>query len=109
MIGDLLTGTNPAASWTLALVLLFVVSVVVGLLLWLVIRTAVDIKATVAEIWVRGQRVANNTIHIAKAYEIADGVDGILHRAGRIAESAEAIKAHAETCPGCPACLLSKA
>lgn len=96
---DLITGVDPVASWILALALLAVVSFVVWLLLRLVTRTATEIEATVAEVWTRGQRVANNTIHIAKAHEIAAVVESIVGRAGRIAASAEAIKAHAESRP----------
>lgn len=104
---NLLTGAEPVASWILALVLLFVVTLVVWLLLRLVATTARDINATASVIWQRGQQVANNTVHIAKAYEIRDGVDAILVRAGSIAVSAATIKAHAEACPGCPACMLA--
>jgi len=103
-----LTGTDPVASWTLAIVVLVIVSAVVWLLLHLVATTAVGINARVAEVWAGGQRVANNTIHIAKAYEIADGVEAILGHAGKIAASTEAIKAHAASCPGCPACFLGE-
>ncbi len=106
MVIDLLTGTDPASSWILAIVILVVVSAVVWLLLHLVAITAADIKAGVAQVWAGGQRVANNTIHIAKAHEIASGVEAILKRAGGIAASAEAIRVHAETCPGCPECFL---
>lgn len=105
---DLLTGTDPVASWIVAIVVLLVVSAVVWLLLHLVAATASDIKAGVAEVWAGGQRVANNTIHIAKANEIADGVEAILRRAGGIAVSAEAIRAHAAACPGCPDCFLGQ-
>ena len=56
----------------------------------------------------RGQRVANNTIHIANLYRTHEYVQGILARAGRIAASAAAIEQHAKSCPGCPACLMSK-
>ncbi len=105
---DLLTGADPAASWILALVALVVASAVVWLLLHLVARTAIDINTGVAEVWERGQRVANNTIHISKAHEIVDALDGIRARAGGIAASAHAIKSHAETCPGCPACFLTR-
>ncbi len=108
MVSDLLTGTDPTESWILAIVTLVVVSAVVWLLLHLVATTAAGIKSGVAEVWAGGQRVANNTIHIGKAYEIADGVDAILGHAGRIAASTEAIKAHAASCPGCPACFLGK-
>ncbi len=108
MVSDLLTGTDPTASWILAIATLVVVSAVVWLLLHLIAATAAGIKSGVAEVWASGQRVANNTIHIAKAYEIADGVEAILGHAGKIAASTEAIKAHAASCPGCPACFLGK-
>ena len=108
MISDLLTGTDPAASWILAVVVLVVVSAVVWLLLHLVATTADGIKSGAAQVWAGGQRVANNTIHIAKAYEIADGVEAILGHAGKIAASAEAIKAHAARCPGCPTCFVGR-
>lgn len=104
---DLLIGADPIASWSFALAVLFVVTLVVWVLLRLVAVTARDINVTAAEIWQRGQLVANNTVHIAKAYEIKAGVDAILGRAGSILASANAIKAHAETCPGCPACMLA--
>jgi len=108
MVADLLNGADPAASWILAIVVLVVVSAVVWLLLHLVATTAAGIKVGVADVWEGGQRVANNTIHIAKANEIADGVEAILKRAGAIATSAEAIKVHAEACPGCPDCFLGR-
>lgn len=106
MVSDLLTGADPTASWILAIITLFVVSAVVWLLLHLVATTAAGIRRGAAEVWAGGQRVANNTIHIAKAYEIADGVEAILCHAGMIAASSEAIKAHAASCPGCPNCFL---
>ena len=108
MVSGLLTGTDPTASWMLAIAVLVVVSVVVWLLLYLVATTAAGIKDGAAQVWAGGQRVANNTIHIAKAYEIADGVEAILSHAGKIAASAEAIKMHAAACPGCPDCFLGK-
>ncbi len=108
MVSDLLTGTDPTASWILAIAILVVVSAVVWLLLHLVAATAARIKSGAAEVWAGGQRVANNTIHIAKAYEIADGVEAILGHAGKIAANTEAIRAHAANCPGCPACFLGK-
>ncbi len=108
MVIDLLTGTDPAKSWMLAIVVLVVVSAVVWLLLHLVATTAAGIKAGATQVWAGAQRVANNTIHIAKAHEIADGVEAILMRSAGIAVSAEAIRAHAEACPGCPECFLGK-
>jgi hypothetical protein len=101
-------GSDPILSWWTAIVVLLVVSVVVYVLLRQIITAAVAIENTVSEIWTKGQRVANNTIHIAGLYRTNDLVEGILGRAARIAASAAAIEQHAKTCPGCPACIVSK-
>lgn len=105
----LFTGTDPTASWITAIVVLFVVTAVVALLLARVIEAARAIEGELATIWAAGQRVANNTIHIAALYRTKDAVEAILGRAGRIAESVEAIRVHAETCEGCPRCMLADA
>lgn len=92
--------------WILTLAIYAVVLVVVAVLLTLIVREARRIKAGVSAIWNVGQKIANNTIHIAL-------LDTTNHVAGRILESAKgvvaataAIKAHAGECPGCPACVL---
>ncbi|HEX6143450.1 MAG TPA: hypothetical protein VFZ01_12080 [Geminicoccaceae bacterium] len=91
--------------WWLALALLLVVTLVVaGLLAWLQNR-ARAIERLVGAIWQAGQRVAANTVHVPKLYGIADAVEAILASAGRTLARAEAIEAHAEGCPGCPACI----
>ena len=100
--------TIPTELWWAAIALAAVVTVVVAVLLRLIIRTAADIEDAVSEIWTRGQRVANNTIHIPNLYKTDEIVGGILGRAGRILASSRALLAHAETCPGCPACLLGR-
>ncbi len=102
---DLISGVNPIASWWLAITIVVVVTLVVALLLSRIIKTASAINEEVSVVWANGQRVANNTIHIAALYQTADTVDSILNRAGRIANSAQAIKDHAEQCPGCPTCI----
>jgi len=104
----LLNGTDPIASWWLAIVVLLVVTVVVAVLLRMVINAAKAVDAEAAEVWARGQRVANNTIHIASLYRTSELVDRILGRAGGIANAATAIKTHAESCPGCPECIWKK-
>ena len=104
---DWITGADPFVSWWIAIALLLVVTIVVAILLTMVISTAKAIDATAAEIWARGQRVANNTIHIASLYKTRDVADSILYRAGRIAGHAEAIKEHAQNCPGCPQCIFA--
>jgi hypothetical protein len=92
--------------WWIAIVLAVVVTAVVAVLLRMIVATAADIEAAVSEIWTRGQRVANNTIHIPNLYRTNEIFGGILGRAGRILGNARSIAAHAETCPGCPACLV---
>ncbi len=101
----LISGTDPIASWWLAVVVVAVVTVVVAVLLMRIVKTAGAIDDEVATVWANGQRVANNTIHIAAIYKTYEHVEGILARAGRIAASAEAIKDHAEGCPSCPTCI----
>jgi hypothetical protein len=107
-MNHLFDGSDPVLSWWTAIVILLVATVVVYNLLRLVSRTAQRIEETVSEIWVRGQRVANNTIHIANLYRTGDLVEAILGRAGRIASGAAAIESHAKACPGCPACIFSR-
>ncbi len=92
--------------WIITLAIYGVVLLVVAILLTLIVREARRIKAGVLGIWNVGQRIANNTIHIAL-------LETTNHVAGRILESAKgivgataAIDAHAGQCPGCPACVL---
>lgn len=101
-------GTDPVAGWVAAIILLLVVTVVAWGLLRTIIAAARAIKAEVAQVWANGQRVANNTIHIASLYKTQEAVGSIIERAGGIANHAKAIEAHAKECPGCPACLLKK-
>ena len=92
--------------WMLTLAIYFVVVIYVAVLLTLIVREARRITLGVSAIWNVGQRIANNTIHIAL-------LERTNHLGGRILESAKgvvgataAIGAHAEECPGCPACVL---
>ena len=105
---DLIAGTDPTASWWLAVLVLVATTLVVAVLLRQIVATAAAIHAGVAEVWVRGQRVANNTIHIANLHRTAEAVERNLGRAGRIAVHSEAIRDHAEGCPGCPSCIWSE-
>ena len=95
--------------WWMTLGIFVVVLMVVAALLTLILREAKRIHAGVSEIWNVGQKVANNTIHIAL-------LDQTNHVAGRILASAKGIVgataqigAHASSCPGCPACVLGRA
>jgi len=91
--------------WQIALAVTLAVTLVVAALLHWLYRSARAIDRLVGAIWQAGQRVAANTVHIPQLYGIAEAVEAILARAGRIATHAAAIEAHAEGCPGCPQCL----
>jgi hypothetical protein len=93
--------------WGGSLVLGLVVIGVVALLLHLVRNTAQEIDETAGHIWTQGKLVANNTIQIPTFLSTTNSVASkILHSAGNIAEGTNAIKNHADGCPGCPACVL---
>lgn len=92
--------------WTWSLVVFTVVLVVVAVLLTLVLHAARDINAGVAAIWNVGQRVANNTIHLALLEKTNAGAEAILESAVGVIKATSAVEAHAGDCPGCPACVL---
>ena len=94
--------------WTLTLVVFVVVLVVVATLLTLILRTSHDIKRGVAIIWNVGQRVANNTIQLSLLSKTNDAAAAILTSAVGVIGATAAIKAHAEECAGCPACVLGQ-
>lgn len=92
--------------WTLSLVIFVVVLIVVAVLLTLILRTARAIKDGVSGIWNVGQRIANNTIHLALLEKTNRGAEAILQSAVGVIGATAAIQAHAGDCPGCPACVL---
>jgi hypothetical protein len=92
--------------WVATLVVYGVVLVVVATVLTLVLRAARDIRTGVSAIWTVGQQIANDTIHIALLDTTTHTVDDILKSASGIVAGTSALKAHAERCPGCPACVL---
>jgi hypothetical protein len=92
--------------WTLSLVVFGVVLVVVAVLLTLILRAARDITAGVSSIWNVGQRVANNTIHLALLEKTNSGAQAILGSAVGVIKATDAVKEHSAGCPGCPACVL---
>jgi hypothetical protein len=92
--------------WTISLVIFLVVLIVVAMLLTLIVREARRIKGGVSEIWNVGQGIANNTIHIALLEKTNFRAREILTSAAGVVGATAAIKAHAEECPGCPACVL---
>ncbi len=92
--------------WTLSLIIFGVVLVVVAALLTLILRTARDIRGGVSAIWNVGQRIANNTIHLALLEKTNSVAARILQSAVGVIGATAAVKAHAGDCPGCPACVL---
>lgn len=101
-----LTPEAVAAMWTASLVIYTVVLLVVALLLWLILRAAREIRGGVSDIWTVGQKVANNTIHIALLNKTNAVAGRILASAVGVVHATAAIEQHARGCPGCPACVL---
>lgn len=94
--------------WIISIVVLLVVTGVVALLLSLILGTARRINTAVGQIWISGQGVANNTIHIPLLATTNRYAGEILDTAKQIVGGAAAIEQHAEGCPGCPMCTLAK-
>ena len=94
--------------WIASLVIFAVVLIVVAVLLTLILRTAKQIRAGVSAIWNAGQRVANNTIHLALLDRTNHIAAGILKSAGGVAGATAALAHHASACPGCPDCVIGK-
>ena len=82
--------------WWISLGIGVVVILVVAALLTAIRRTARQINETAADIWVVGQRIANNTVHIPLLQRTNHIVDGILERASGIEEATARIEEHAE-------------
>lgn len=95
--------------WVVTLAIYAVVLVVVAVLLTLVLVTARRIRAGVSEIWNVGQQIANNTIHIALLNRTNIVAGRILGSAVGVVHATAALAVHAETCSGCPECVLGPA
>jgi hypothetical protein len=91
--------------WTISLVVYFVVVAVVAVLLTLILLTARRIRSGAAAIWTVGQKIANNTIHIALLVQTNHLTRQILGKAAATAEAVEAMERHAGGCPRCPDCV----
>lgn len=105
-----MNGPTPEAIhgvWLASLLVFTVVLIVVALLLTVIVATARRILGGVEAIWNTGQRIANNTVHIALLKDSNLAAGQILASAGGIVEATSAIHAHATTCPGCPKCVLA--
>ena len=92
--------------WAITLGIFVVVLIVVAILLTLILRTARDITGGVSAIWNVGQRIANNTIHIALLNKTNQVAAQILASAVGIVHATAAVKDHAEDCPMCPQCII---
>ena len=92
--------------WIISLVVYGVVVIVVAILLTLILRTAHQIRRGVAAIWNTGQRIANNTIHIALLNKTNFVAGKILQSAVGVVGATAAVHAHAKDCPGCPTCVI---
>jgi hypothetical protein len=92
--------------WITTLVIYAVVLVVVAVLLTLILRAAREVRSGVSTIWMVGQQVANNTIHIALLDTTNHVAAEILGSARGVVAATAAMATHAAHCPGCPACVL---
>lgn len=92
--------------WALSLAVYFAVVGVVALMLTLILRTAREIHGGASAIWTVGQKVANNTIHIALLLRTNHLASRILSAAGETAGAVAAIEQHAGHCRHCPSCVL---
>ena len=93
--------------WILSLIIFVVVLLVVATLLTLILSTAKKIHGGVSAIWNVGQKIANNTVHLAMLDRTNFLAARILESAGGVAVATDAIATHAAGCPGCPACVTS--
>lgn len=93
-------------SWVLLLLLGLVVTGVVAWLLGAILGEARAIEAGAEAIWDTGKRVANNTVHVPDLIRTNRYVDKILAAMPGLHQDLERIRKHAETCPGCPQCVV---
>ena len=91
--------------WIISIVLAFVVTAVVGLLLWMILSKAKQINAGVSQIWDVGQMIAANTIHVPALITTNATVGAIITKAPVLLEKLEQIESHAVGCENCPNCL----
>jgi hypothetical protein len=92
--------------WIVTLAIYGVVLVVVAVLLTLILRTGRQIQEGVSAIWNVGQRIANNTIHIALLEKTNHVAGQIFQSVNGVVAATGAVHAHAQDCPGCPGCVL---
>lgn len=95
--------------WLVSLAVFVVVLLVVAALLTLILMTAKQIHHGVSAIWTVGQKIANNTVHLALLDRTNHLAGLILKSAGGVAAATGVIANHANGCPGCPACVVGNA
>lgn len=95
-----------ARVWTTSLIIFTVVLVVVAVMLTLILHEARRILQGVKAIWVTGQKIANNTIHIPLLVMTNHVAGQILGSAVGVVGATAAVQGHAEHCPGCPSCVI---
>jgi hypothetical protein len=93
--------------WIISIVLAFVVTGVVGLLLWMILSKAKQINDGVSQIWDVGQMIAANTIHVPALITTNAVAGAIIAKAPVLLEELEKIETHAVSCENCPNCLES--
>ena len=91
--------------FAISLVLGAVVVAAVAVLLRAVLAEALAVEAGARQIWVTGKLVARNTVHIPALARTNQIVADIGEGAAIVLLNAQRILAHAQHCPGCPACL----
>ena len=95
--------------WTISLVVYVVVVLVVAVMLTLILVTVRQIHSGASAIWTVGQKVANNTIHLALLLRTNHLAARILDAAQGTARAVSAVEQHAKTCPHCPTCVTGSA
>lgn len=92
--------------WEIILVLAVVVIGVVAFLLNAILQEAKVIEIGAKAIWDGGKRIANNTVHIPELQHTNVLVERILSGVPGLHKDLERIHHHADTCPGCPNCVV---
>lgn len=91
------------------LILLAIGLVVVGVVAWLlnaILKEALTIEKGAGAIWDGGKRIANNTVHVPDLIRTNRFVGKILAGVPGLHADLERVRKHAETCPGCPRCVV---
>ena len=91
--------------WIISVVLAFVVTAVVGLLMWMILAKAKQINDGVSQIWDVGQMIAANTIHVPALIQTNSLVKSITKKVPGLLGELDQIEFHAQSCENCPKCI----